>query len=98
MERKEAFGVALRLARNAQGLSQDSFGDVSGRTYIGAVESGRKNPTVEKVSEFASVLGLHPLTLLALAFSLAEDVPPNALLKNCKAELTQLLKEIDKAG
>lgn len=62
------FGRALRVARRAKGLPQESFDQVSSRTYISALERGLKQPTVAKVDELAAVLGVHPLTLLALSY------------------------------
>lgn len=41
---------------------------VSSRTYISSLERGLKVPTVNKVDSLASVLGIHPLTLLALSY------------------------------
>jgi transcriptional regulator with XRE-family HTH domain len=62
------FGRALRVARKAKGLPQESFDQVSSRTYISSLERGLKQPTVAKVDELAAVLGVHPLTLLALSY------------------------------
>lgn len=62
------FGPALRRARQALGVAQDEFDVVSGRTYVSALEREIKQPTLVKVAELASVLDLHPLTLLTLAF------------------------------
>jgi transcriptional regulator with XRE-family HTH domain len=62
------FGRALRVARRAKGLPQESFDQVSSRTYISSLERGLKQPTVAKVDELAAVLGVHPLTLLALSY------------------------------
>lgn len=60
---------ALRLIRNARGLTQEDFGVVSSRTYMSGIERGIKNPTLKKVDEIASVMEVHPLTLLTLAYS-----------------------------
>jgi len=63
-----SFGKALRLAREAIGISQEEFDQVSSRTYISAIERGIKQPTVPKVDQLAKVLRVHPLTLLALSY------------------------------
>lgn len=60
---------ALRGLRLARGLSQDDFGEVSGRTYMSALERGLKDPTLGKICQLALVMDVHPLTLLSLAFS-----------------------------
>lgn len=59
---KEAFGAALKARRLEQGLTQEDFSDVSSRTYLSTLERGRKCPTLEKVSDLACVLQVHPLT------------------------------------
>jgi transcriptional regulator with XRE-family HTH domain len=63
------FHVALRSVRVAKGLSQEDFSLVSSRTYVSSLERGQKSATLGKVDELASVLGVHPLTLLTLAYA-----------------------------
>lgn len=65
---RSSFSRALRLARNARGISQELFDEVSSRTYVSALERGLKSPTLPKVDALSGVLGLHPLTLLALSY------------------------------
>lgn len=87
------FGGALRAARTARGMSQQAFGTVSSRTYVSSLERGQKSPTLDKVAQIASVLGLHPLTLHAYAF-LREPTPEEriVLLRTIRAELRELLE------
>ena len=62
------FGKALRYLRNARNLSQDDLGGmVSGRSYVGELERGLKQPTLTTAHELSLHLRVHPLTLLALA-------------------------------
>lgn len=68
MELKTAFGESLREFRKANDLSQEDFSEVSSRTYLSTLERGLKSPTLDKIEELASVLGIHPLTLLARAY------------------------------
>lgn len=68
------FHVALRSVRVAKGLSQEDFSLVSSRTYVSSLERGQKSATLGKVDELAGVLGVHPLTLLTLAY--AEQFDP----------------------
>lgn len=68
MDLLQRFGVGLRRARKSRGLTQEDFSTVSSRTYLSSLERGIKSPTISKIEELASVLGLHPLTLLALAY------------------------------
>jgi transcriptional regulator with XRE-family HTH domain len=62
------FSNALRRVRKARGLTQEDFDDISSRVYISALERGVKQPTLPKVDALAGRLGVHPLTLLALAY------------------------------
>ncbi len=59
--RSEAFrrGV-VRHHRKAQGYSQESFADASGlhRTYIGAIERGERNVSIDNIARIAEALGL----------------------------------------
>jgi transcriptional regulator with XRE-family HTH domain len=64
----------LRLVRTARGLTQEDFGLVSSRTYMSGLERGIKNPTLKKVDEIASVMEVHPLTLLTLAYAESTEV------------------------
>ena len=65
---KSDFASALRTARTALGRSQEDFDVVSSRTYISNLERGLKVPTIKKVDSLATVLGIHPLTLLAMSY------------------------------
>jgi len=64
-----SFAKALRIARHARGIAQEEFDTISSRTYISALERGIKQPTIAKVDALAAVLGVHPLTLLALSYT-----------------------------
>jgi transcriptional regulator with XRE-family HTH domain len=47
-------------------MSQEAFGDQVGlhRTYVGGVERGERNLTLQTVSRLGEVLGVGPLALL----------------------------------
>lgn len=68
MDTKQAFAKSLKELRLAKGVTQEGFSDVSSRTYISLIERGLRCPTLEKVDEFAEVLGVHPLALLCLTY------------------------------
>lgn len=55
-------------------MSQEAFTRVSSRTYLSELERGLKNPTVDKIEELASTMGIHPLTLLVDCYSLKDDL------------------------
>lgn len=62
------FGKALRALRLERDLSQEDFYEVSGRTYVSRLENNGADPSLSKVVQLAQVMGIHPLTLLTLAF------------------------------
>ncbi|RNM05825.1 helix-turn-helix domain-containing protein [Dickeya undicola] len=66
---KPSLPNALRLIRQARGLSQEAFSDVSSRTYLSSLERGLKSPTLKKLEELCSVLDVHPLTLLLISYA-----------------------------
>lgn len=82
----------MRVARRAKGLPQESFDQVSSRTYISALERGLKQPTVAKVDELAAVLGVHPLTLLALSYL---HQPTAASVQRLAAHLIEEIDALD---
>ncbi|WP_255784106.1 helix-turn-helix domain-containing protein [Mycobacteroides abscessus] len=60
-------GLNLRRYRKERGLSQEAFADHVGvhRTYMGAVERGERNLTLQTVEKMADFLNLDPLALLS---------------------------------
>lgn len=73
-------------------MSQEQFDSVSSRTYVSAIERGLKQPTVAKVDALASVLGLHPLTLLTLSYLAGQSAADaRGLLERVQAEVDELL-------
>lgn len=57
---KVLFGVRLRDAREKQQLSQESLAEMAGvhRTYIGQVERGERNISVDNMERLASAVNL----------------------------------------
>ncbi|WP_349734211.1 helix-turn-helix domain-containing protein [Pseudomonas jessenii] len=87
MELREAFAIALRNARIRRGLTQEDFGIVSSRTYLSTLERGLKNVTLEKASELAQRMDVHPLTLLVESFLLLDpDSDLDSLLERIRGE------------
>jgi transcriptional regulator with XRE-family HTH domain len=68
MRSEAKIGAALQQLRQITNVTQEDFGLVSSRTYISSVERGLKSPTLGKIEQLASVLGVHPLTLLTVAY------------------------------
>ena len=70
---KNQFASTFRTLRKLRRMSQEQFDLVSGRTYVSALERGLKTPTVGKIEDLASVLKIHPATLVALSYCRAWD-------------------------
>jgi transcriptional regulator with XRE-family HTH domain len=91
MELREAFAIALRNTRLRRGLTQEDFGIVSSRTYLSTLERGLKNVTLEKASELAGRMEIHPLTLLLESFLLLDpDTDLDSLLERVRQEVTSV--------
>lgn len=84
------FGAGLQLARKSRGLTQEDFSIVSSRTYLSSLERGQKSPTISKIEEIASVIGIHPLSLLALAYLPSTDSERKEMCEQIAAELRSI--------
>lgn len=64
---RQRFAVAMRLQRLANQMSQEDLADRSGlhRTYIGSVERGERNISVDNMERIAQALGVDITNLLA---------------------------------
>jgi transcriptional regulator with XRE-family HTH domain len=88
MELKEAFAIALRTTRLRRGLTQEDFGIISSRTYLSTLERGLKNVTLEKASELAQRMDVHPLTLLVESFLLLDpEADFDSLVERIRREI-----------
>ncbi|AOJ75924.1 MULTISPECIES: helix-turn-helix domain-containing protein [Burkholderia] len=94
MHSSARIGAALRMLRQAKGVSQEDFGVVSSRTYVSTVERGLKSPTLGKIEQLAEVLGVHPLTLIATAYlDEYNDNGVESALSDLRSELLTILEE-----
>jgi transcriptional regulator with XRE-family HTH domain len=61
-----AFGLNLRTIRKSKGFSQESLAYQAGidRSYIGKIERGEVNVTIEKIYMLASCLDCSPKELV----------------------------------
>ena len=63
---QQAVGNNLRAHRESRQLSQEAFAELLGvhRTYMGAIERGERNLTLQSVERLADRLGMEPVELL----------------------------------
>ena len=66
---RRRFAENLRKTRKAQGLSQEGLAELADlhRTYIGAVERGERNISIDNMERLAHALGVTIQSLLASA-------------------------------
>lgn len=70
MQLRQAMALAIKTIRKGRHLTQEDFGLVSSRTYLSSLERGLKSPTIDKLDEIAGVMGVHPATILLLAYAI----------------------------
>ena len=94
MRSEARFGNALKRLREIAKVTQEDFGLVSSRTYISTIERGLKSPTLGKIEQLADVLGVHPLTLLTVAYM--DRLTPKDIEQTTttlRAQLLEILSE-----
>lgn len=66
MRMAETFGINVRRVRLEQGLTLEVLAEEVGLaySYVGEIERGRRNPTLDVVERIAAVLKTEPLELL----------------------------------
>ena len=88
MNLRQNLANAIKTVRKSRGLTQEDFGVVSSRTYLSSLERGLKSPTLDKLEKIANVLGVHPATIVLLAYAQqTEPVRRELLLKEITEEL-----------
>jgi transcriptional regulator with XRE-family HTH domain len=55
---KKIFGKTIRLIRESRNMTQEKLADLCGlhRTYIGSVERGERNVSLENIQKIANAL------------------------------------------
>jgi transcriptional regulator with XRE-family HTH domain len=63
---KKQIGESIKAHRQKQKLSQEELADICGlhRTYIGSVERGERNISLENIVAISRALKISPSTLL----------------------------------
>ena len=64
--RRKAFGERVRRLRQERGISQEALADLVGihRTYVGSVERGERNVSLDNIGALADALGVSPARLV----------------------------------
>lgn len=89
MELKQALAQAIKELRKSKDLSQETVG--ASQSYISDVERGIKSPSVIKLAELAENMGVHPLTILAKSYLLADpDLGVDELLEQLRRDLEEI--------
>lgn len=97
MDLKKALGDSLRRIRTQKKLTQEDFSQISSRTYMSTLERGIYSPTVDKLDAIASVLNVHPVTVLAACYLHADNgVGSEELLRRVRKELKEYEDAFDK--
>lgn len=87
MERKLAFGSALKYVRVQRGIAQEQVG--ASQSFISTIERGIRSPTIEKMQELAERLGVNPATLIVL-MQIELDGKEEEILENVQNEIRAL--------
>lgn len=91
MEFKKALGIAIKSVRQYKNITQESISAFSSRTYLSDLENGKKEASVAKINALAASIGVHPLTILALAYLYTDDtLNLDELLGTVAADLSNL--------
>lgn len=89
MELNEALGLVIKELRQQRELPQEGLGP--SQSYISAIERGKWKPSLAKIEQVATVLSVHPASLLVLAYlKQATEAETDQILSRIQAEVTDL--------
>ncbi|MFG6206165.1 helix-turn-helix domain-containing protein [Pseudomonas retamae] len=92
MEAAEALAVVIRAMRREKGLSQDDLNTID-LSYLGRIERGEVNITVDILVRLASILELDAAVLILMATSLQSQEPFTDALKRLTKQLNRIKKD-----
>lgn len=66
MTLREKFGAAVRARREDLGFSQEQLAELAGmhRTYVGSIERGERNISLENIVKLCEALPIKPSSLM----------------------------------
>lgn len=69
IDHRKELGLAIRRARQGKKLSQEGLAFECGlhRTYVGSVERGERNLSIDNIVRIANTLGIRPSDLFQRA-------------------------------
>lgn len=85
MELNDAIGAALRQLREGLHVAQEEM--PGSQSYLSGVERGLRMPSLEKVDELATAMGVSPLTVMTLAYALLKDRTPRDLFSEVSHDI-----------
>lgn len=85
MELKDAIGAALKQLREGLHVAQEEL--PGSQSYLSGLERGRRMPTLEKIDELATAMGVSPLTVITLAYAILRDQTPRELYVEVSRDL-----------
>ena len=64
---RDALARNIRRIRALKGISQEALADIAGlhRTYVGSVERGERNISIDNIDKLAAALGISSAELMA---------------------------------
>ena len=103
------FGNRVRNLRNQKGMSQERLAELAGlhSTYIGQIERGEKNPTVDTVSKIAKGLGIPMVRFFENIDGLVDNEPTipmkcyelvSSVNEAQQEQLLEMIQRIDEYG
>ena len=88
---KANIGRALIQVRAARGVTQEDLLFAVSRRHVGRIEQGHQVPSIHVIENLAESLRIHPMTLIAMAYSQEADVQSiDQVLQEVKADLLEL--------
>ncbi|MDT4837904.1 hypothetical protein FQZ97_716470 [compost metagenome] len=88
-ELKRALGAALKSYRLKRNISQENMGP--SQPYISNLEGGRWSASLDKIEQMATVLGVHPVSVILAGYlTTEEDANTDEVLARIRSELREI--------